>query len=109
MEKLNDLILLLEELELFLITHGDDGYGTIIKEIKQNLSEGYKLNDDCLINNTLNELKHYAFGGMGSLTDLVISRKNGHIVNDEISTNKKYWELLLVLQKKLKNVMEKRI
>jgi hypothetical protein len=28
------------------------------------------------------------FGGMGSLNDVVISRENGHVVEDEVATNR---------------------
>lgn len=108
MKNFGELILSLEELEVFLTAHGVIGYSEKIKNIRLDLLKGDNLNDDGLIKNTLDELKHDSFGGMGSLTDLVISKKNGHSVNNEEFANKKYWEILMNLQEKLKNIIEQK-
>jgi hypothetical protein len=83
-QTLNDLLSLLEKHSV--------GYGAILRDIASRLDAGGELSADNV---------HQLLGGMGSLTDVYISRRNGHTVDDEGAANRKLDRLRAKLRERL--------
>jgi len=83
----------LKELEDFLQSCGEE-YSSILSKHRRTLEQ--YITDPGKYPfplETISELKKHAFGGMGSLNDLWLSKENGHTLDDESSANEKLDEL----------------
>jgi hypothetical protein len=94
---LQPIIDAITELELFLI-RSNDKYPQLLEKYRLLFQSAQKENDRKLYEEAFNKFRPVLYGGMGSLNDLVISKFNDHIVNDEILANKRLKQLLAQLK-----------
>jgi hypothetical protein len=86
------------EIENYLIKNHVKVYVKIIENIRFGLEEGINKNDISKIKSNIDSLRGIVFSGMGSLGDLVITKKDDGIVEDEKIVNDKYYSLFTVLR-----------
>jgi hypothetical protein len=81
----------LEEIASLLEKHSVR-YGAILRDSISRLDAGGQLSVDAL---------HQLLGGMGSLTDVYVSKRNGHNVADEDAANRELDRLRAKLREEL--------
>ena len=100
MKNRRNILTKLEQLKNFLKNYNEP-YAKILDDLETEMRSADILNMQKEIE-ILERLKTHMFGGMGSINDIWISRRNGHKVDDEEKANSRLDELRWQLKDALK-------